>query len=671
MAMKYKGLTLDEFQEDAINAIEENKSVVVSAPTGSGKTLIADYIINKNKSTTKRIIYTAPIKALSNQKYKDFSKEYGGANVGLMTGDTVINPGARFLIMTTEIYRNMVLTGDDSVKDVAYVVFDEVHYINDPERGSVWEESVIYSPENVRFLCLSATIPNAEEFAAWIAAIKGHKVITVHSGERVVPLKHMFYDFELGITDLKSLNKHLEEVKDMPGYDSFFQGRAGRHQKGGRGGKGGRNGRNGKNGKGKRNKLPDPDHVALIKDLGPDRVPCLFFTFSRRDTQNKAKDLSRANVYKPDPKLVTFCREQMATWPKEILKLPTTQLLREALGRGIGFHHAGLLPALKEIVETMFSNGWIKVLYTTETFAVGINMPAKTVCFNDLRKYDGRSFRALNTKEYFQIAGRAGRRGIDPEGLVVSLIYRRHFNYKEVKKLTYKDVLPIQSQFKLSVNTTINIIDQHTPEEIEFILRQSFYSYQKFGDKWNDVPTERVLFRYNRIVKKLKKCGFLTEDNKLTDKGIFATKIFVNEIIISEIFATDLYLKMSDYQILLTLGSLCYEAKEKTTFKRRFMNKEYNALKAILAEDPLTKKEKLFESMHDVTALVHPMYNGKTFFDLLENTNLQEGDLIRFFGQVLDRVNQIRKAGGDHVLQEKMHFVNGLIRHALEGIYLV
>ncbi len=659
MAMKYKGLTLDEFQEDSIHGIEKNQSVVVSAPTGSGKTLTADYIIDKNKNSKKRIIYTAPIKALSNQKYKDFSKEYGAANVGLMTGDIVINPGAKVLIMTTEIYRNMVLTGDDSVKDVAYVIFDEVHYINDPERGSVWEESVIYSPENVRFLCLSATIPNAEEFADWIAAIKGHEVITVRSDVRVVPLKHMFYDFELGITDLKSLNKHLEEVKDMPGYDSFFKRRAGNNRRG----KGG--------GKNKKQRTPDPDHVALIRDLGPERVPCLFFSFSRKDCQKKAKELARSNTYKRDPKIITFCREQMASWPKEVTKLPTTVLLRETLGRGIGFHHAGLLPLLKELVETLFAKGQIKVLYTTETFAVGINMPAKTVCFNDLRKYDGRSFRQLNTKEYFQIAGRAGRRGIDPEGLVVSMIYRPHFKYKEIKKLTYKDVLPIQSQFKLSVNTTINIIDQHTPEQIEHILRQSFYSFQKFGNKWNKVPTEKVLFRYNRIVKKLKRSGFLTSDNQLTDKGIFATKIFVNEIVISEIFATEMFRKMSDYQILLTLAALCYEPRERTRFKKRYLNKEYSQLRSILGDNVITRREKSFEGLRDATALVYPIYSGKTFFDLLESTNLLEGDIIRFFGQVLDRVNQIRKAGGDSELAEKMHFVSGLIKHSLEGIYLV
>ena len=652
--MQYKGLTLDPFQEDAIHAIEANKSVVVSAPTGSGKTLTADYIINKNKDTKKRIIYTAPIKALSNQKYKDFSQEYGGANVGLMTGDIVINPGAKVLIMTTEIYRNMVLTSDESVADVEYVIFDEVHYINDPERGSVWEESVIYSPKNVRFLCLSATIPNAEEFADWIAAIKGHEVVTVRSDIRVVPLKHMFYDFELGITDLKTLNKHLEEVKQMPGYDSVF-----------------RNKSHSRNSKDKKKRAPEPDHVALVRDLGPDRVPCLFFAFSRKDTQNKAKELAKSNLYKSDPKLISFCREAMKNWSKEISALPTSILLKECLHKGIGFHHAGLLPALKEVVEALFSKGWIKVLYTTETFAVGINMPAKTVCFNDLRKYDGRSFRSLNTKEYFQIAGRAGRRGIDTEGLVVSLIYRQHFNYKDVKKLTYKDVLPIQSQFKLSVNTTINIIDQHTPEQIEHLLRQSFYSYQKFGAKWNDVPTDRVLFRYNRIVKKLLKGGFIDENNKLTDKGLFATKIFVNEIIISEIFATELYKSMNDYQVLLTLAALCYEARERTKFKKRFTNKEYSDLLTLLSNNQATRKEKSFENLRDVTALVYPMYIGKSFFEILENTNLLEGDLIRFYGQILDRINQIRKAGVDSELMEKMRFCRDLIKHALEGIYMV
>ena len=203
--MQYKTFILDPFQEDAIKAIENNFSVVVSAPTGSGKTLIADFIIEKHKDDDKRIIYTAPIKALSNQKFKDFSKEYGEDKVGLMTGDIVINPHAKILIMTTEIYRNMVISADREMENIAYVIFDEIHYINDVERGYVWEESIIYSSEKVRFLCLSATIPNADEFSRWIQAIKRHEVKTILATNRNVPLQHMFYDYEMGITSLEKI----------------------------------------------------------------------------------------------------------------------------------------------------------------------------------------------------------------------------------------------------------------------------------------------------------------------------------------------------------------------------------------------------------------------------------------------------------------------------------
>ena len=655
MATIYKGLTLDKFQEDAIAAMENNESVVVSAPTGSGKTLTADYIIDKYLKQKKRIVYTAPIKALSNQKYKDFSLEYGASNIGLMTGDIVINPTAQILIMTTEIYRNMVMTGDESVKDIAYVVFDEVHYINDIDRGTVWEESIIYSPDSVRFLCLSATIPNAEEFAAWISAIKHHKVKTVKSDTRAVPLTHMFYDFELGITDLNKLNKHLKAVKDMPSYDNVFKKR-------GRG----RNGRN------QRLTQPQPDHIDLIKRLGPDKVPCLFFSFSRRDCQEKARQLAKTNIFKAVPEIIKICQEHIKNWPTEVKKLPTTALLRVSLAKGIGFHHAGLLPMLKELVEELFSKGLIKVLYTTETFAVGINMPAKTVCFNALRKYDGRSFRGLNTKEYFQIAGRAGRRGIDKEGLVVSMVYRQTFRYKELKLLTDKDILPTQSQFKLSVNTTLNLIDKHSKEEIEHILRLSFYSYQKFGDKYADVETRRILYRYNRIRKKLERAGFLDPKNHtLTEKGKFSTKIFVDEIILGEIFASEIYKKFNDCQTLLLIAALCYEPRERTKFKKVFPNSDYRKLKALIAEDPITAKEPKFENLKDVTAMTVPIIEGGDFFTILNNTNLLEGDLIRFYGQILDRINQLRKASFEHTLTNKMDCVEGILKRALEGIYLV
>lgn len=638
--MKFKNFTLDPFQEDAIKAIEKGDSVVVSAPTGSGKTLVADYIIDSTQQSGKKIIYTAPIKALSNQKYKDFSRAYGADQVGLMTGDIVINPGARVIIMTTEIYRNMAISQDEDLKNIAYVIFDEVHYINDIERGYVWEESIIYSKESVRFLCLSATIPNAQEFSSWISAIKGHEVKTIVSTKRNVPLDHKFYDYELGLTSLEKIDK----VAKIPGYDSVFRKR------------------------GKKVRVPKPNHVALIQDLGVGKLPCLFFSFSRKDCQQKAKELAKRNLFARSSEIVSFIRESLAKAPKEINRLRSTQVIKETLPQGIAFHHAGLLPVIKEMVEELFGRGLIKVLYTTETFAVGINMPAKTVCFADLRKYDGISFRYLNTKEYFQIAGRAGRRGIDTQGHVVSMIFRPTFSYKEVKRITYKDIEPIKSQFKLSINTVLNLVDQHTEDEIEHILRMSFFSYQKFGEKFDEVPTKKLMARYNSICRELSKFGYIV-NGSLSSKGKFSSKVFADEIAMGELFATNFAKEFDEYQILLTLACLVYEHRPMTRFKKTFANDVSMKLRKRLCKHPYLKDVKKFTNMKRITAFVKPVYDGESLFDVLEYTSLVEGDLIRIYQQIMDRIGQIMKASADSDLRRKIENCKGIIEKVLEGIY--
>ena len=656
--MKYKNFTLDKFQEDSINAIENNYSVVVSAPTGSGKTLIAEYIIDKHKDDGKRIIYTAPIKALSNQKYRDFSKEYGEEKVGLMTGDIVINPHAKILIMTTEVYRNMAVSQDEELKNVAYVIFDEIHYINDPERGYVWEESIIYSLEKIRFLCLSATIPNAKEFSDWIQAIKHHEVKTVKATVRNVPLEKSFYDYELGLTTLEK----IRQAKSIPSFE--------KHR--------------GKKKKWKRKREPKPSHVDLIKELGKDKTPCLFFHFSRNLCQENALELTKKNLFPRNPEIIEFVHEKLRTAPIDINKLKSTQILKQTLQQGIGFHHAGLLPILKEIVEELFTAGKINVLYVTETFAVGINMPAKTVCFYSLRKYDGRSFRSLNTKEFFQIAGRAGRRGIDKIGYVVTMINRNGFNYNEIKSVTDKDMEPIQSQFKLSINSVLNLIQRHTPKEIEKILRLSFYSYQKFGKDYYKVPTKVLLSRYNSIVRNLKKYSYVVEnteeekieidDNiteKLTDKGYFSAKIYADEIAMGEIFATDFVSKLDDYQILLALAALVYEHRPTTEFKREFKTEKYQQLWELISNQEYLRKVTKFQNLSKITVFIDPLYHGKTFFEVVMLTNLLEGDVIRFYAQILDRIGQIRKASTDHELITKLENCKGIIEKTLEGIWLV
>ena len=221
--MKFKQFTLDPFQEAAVESIDNQNSVVVSAATGTGKTLIPDYAIDKLLKKGRRVIYTAPIKALSNQKYRDFKEEYGEENIGLVTGDVTINPKGNVLIMTTEIYRNMLLAKDTIIDFVDYVIFDEIHFINDIERGIIWEESIIFSPNRIRFLCLSATIPNAEEFAEWIESIKEHKVDVVRYEKRAVPLKHHVYDTIMGVTDIEK----VIQTENYPDYDHFFKSKIG------------------------------------------------------------------------------------------------------------------------------------------------------------------------------------------------------------------------------------------------------------------------------------------------------------------------------------------------------------------------------------------------------------------------------------------------------------
>lgn len=640
--MQYKSFILDQFQENAIKAIEGNHSVVVSAPTGSGKTLIADYIINNDLKTGVKVIYTAPIKALSNQKYKEFSSDYGKDNIGLLTGDVVINPSAPVLIMTTEIYRNMALTNDESLNDIRYVIFDEIHFINDIERGYVWEESIIFSKPHVRFLCLSATIPNAEEFAEWISSIKKHKVEVIRHDKRNVPLHRMFYDSELGITT-------LEEIRDVAGIPDYRYIRGRRKQR--------------------RPFVKSPSHIELIKEI-KDKLPCFFFNFSRKDCQKKALELAKTHMFPINPEVSSFIRRKLSDTTPDINRLKSTQILREVLPCGVAFHHAGLLPIMKELVEELFSTGLIKVLYTTETFAVGINMPAKTVCFEALRKFDGINFRYLNSKEYFQIAGRAGRRGIDKVGYAYAMIDRREFDYKLLKKITGVDVEPIRSQFRLSINTVLNLIKQHKQEEIDEILCKNFYTFQKYGKVFGRLKNNVIYNTFSNLKKRLVRMEYV-KDDKLTEKGEFASKVYADEIQLGEIFATDFCKQFNDYQLFVLLACLCYEPRRKDEFYKQYRTQHTSSLKNKLKQHEYLKREKRFRHIDDITAFVYPCYYGKNIFDIIQNTNLLEGDVFRFFRQVLDRIGQIRKATNNYDVKDMLDKWQHLINNSMQEIDVI
>ena len=410
-----------------------------------------------------------------------------------------------------------------------------------------------------------------------------------------------------------------------------------------------------------------PSHVDLIKEIR-DKTPCLFFAFSRKGCQQKAKELAKKSFFQHDPRITTFIRKKLENAPQEINQLSSAQLLREILPFGIGFHHAGLIPIMKELVEELFAQGLIKVLYTTETFAVGINMPAKTACIEALRKYDGRNFRILNSKEFFQIAGRAGRRGIDKEGFVYVMIDRRDFDHQKMKEVTASDTDPILSQFKLSVNTVLNLVDQHDQKKIDEILNNSFYVFQKYGKKRQ--KKSRSHHEFDKLKKKLQHLQYIQNDT-LTPKGLFASKIYVDEIMMTEIYATGFYKKLNEYQILLILASLCYEPRERTEFFKRFPSKEMNELQRLIAHDPLLNKEKLFQFMAQLTALIYPCYHGKSIFEIIPNINLLEGDLIRFFRQIMDRIGQLKKASDDRELVATLENCQLLVTTCLKDIDVV
>lgn len=458
----FREYILDDFQVQAIMELLAGKSVLVSAPTGVGKTLIADYLIEAAIAKGDRIIYTAPIKALSNQKYKEFKALYGEDRVGIITGDVVIRPEAEVTLMTTEIFRNILHQEVDRLEGISHIIFDEVHYLSDEDRGTVWEESIIFMPEKMRMLGLSATIPNARELADWIAEIKNHEVAVITKHERAVPLEHFVFSKRTGATTLAALTRSEEErrAQNLGEDDRREQGRR---------------------------RLPETSHRDLIRWIARAKgLPCLYFVFSRRMCEEKAFELAQEQDF-----LTTEEKNQAEGIIDRLVKeydlgsWRTIPHVKSILLKGIAYHHAGLLPALKEIVETLFGLNLVRVMFATETFAVGINYPVRSVCFDAPTKWDGVTFRPMSTLEYFQMAGRAGRRGIDERGFVYILADLDRYRPEDFPSTRVEDIEELRSRFNLSYNSVLNLNRNHSATEIGRILDQNFATFQARNDKLN------------------------------------------------------------------------------------------------------------------------------------------------------------------------------------------
>eukprot|EP00397_Hematodinium_sp_SG-2012_P008434 GEMP01008494.1.p1 GENE.GEMP01008494.1~~GEMP01008494.1.p1 ORF type:complete len:1009 (+),score=176.13 GEMP01008494.1:21-3047(+) len=457
--------TLDAFQATAIECLEKRESVLVAAHTSAGKTTVAEYAIAMAMRDCQRIIYTSPIKALSNQKYRDMSDEF--KDVGLMTGDVTINPNATIIIMTTEILRSMLYRGSELVRECAWVVFDEVHYMKDRERGVVWEETIILLPDTVRLVFLSATIPNSKEFAEWICRIKHQPCHVVYTDYRPTPLEHFLFpaggDSVYLVLDQKGQFREDNFHKAASFLQSSVDSTAMETKKSKR-----------------TNKNQGQDLEKLLKMCVENNfAPIIVFSFSRKECETNAVTLKKLDFTTDDEKKLIgeVFGNAILTLSEDDRELPQVTSMLNFLSRGIGIHHGGLLPVLKEVVEILFQENLVKILFATETFSMGINMPAKTVVFTNLRKWDGVEFRLLAPGEYIQMSGRAGRRGKDTRGVTIIMMDEK-MEPEACKEMFLGSATRIDSAFHLGYNMLLNLLRMEGGDP-DYLMQRSFRQFQR------------------------------------------------------------------------------------------------------------------------------------------------------------------------------------------------
>ena len=469
---------LDEFQRASCSALEEGRSVLVAAPTGAGKTIVAEFaVFLAMREKRAKVFYTTPMKALSNQKFQEFVDVYGASDVGLLTGDTNVNSGARIVVMTTEVLRNMLYADSDLLADLAYVVLDEVHFLADRFRGAVWEEVIIHLPQSVRMVSLSATVSNAEEFGDWLQAVRGDTDVIV-SEERPVPLEqHVLVRTKMidlfdssGSAATNRVNPELVEAAAYGGRSLQSRSRAGRR---------------GRDRGGYHRPPPGESRMpreALVEMLdGKNLLPAIFFIFSRVGCDQAVRQVLRSGIRLTDARERDVIRgiveERARDMPDDDLAVLGYWEWLDGLERGVAAHHAGLLPAFKEIVEELFQKKLVKVVFATETLALGINMPARTVVLEKLEKFNGEARVPVTPGEYTQLTGRAGRRGIDVEGHSV-IQWQEGLDPQAVASLASRRSYPLNSSFRPTYNMAVNLVEQFGRQRAREILESSFAQFQ-------------------------------------------------------------------------------------------------------------------------------------------------------------------------------------------------
>jgi len=732
---------LDAFQLEAIAELARGQSVMVAAPTGTGKTLVAEFAIWLAQQRNQRVIYTTPLKALSNQKYRDLREIYGYDTVGLVTGDIVEHSRASVVVMTTEVYRNMLLeeggerfTSEEnpipsSLADVGFVIFDELHYLSDIGRGPVWEEAIICSPPHVQLVGLSATVSNAEDLANWISRVHRPISLIVHE-QRAVPLEHYYFlDNKLHLVQDAS-GQRVERFPDVGGEakiaqmmgrnraslydedeededeDDFWDGRGkrGRASPGSSFANDRQTSTEAQDNEKQRTrkpaprKAPEPGEILTVLREA-DLLPCLYFLPGRRVVEEAA--MSAALHLFTTPEEQELIKEEVGIWleqlPKEDRSLQQVYALAELLPRGLAFHHAGLLPGLKVLVETLFARGHLRAVFATDTLALGVNMPARSVVVGSLSKFDGQEMRLLTPNEYRQLTGRAGRRGMDIHGAAI-IPYSPWEPFESSFQRITAELQPVTSSFIIRYNSVLNLWRPGDIQHLRRICASSLREYQRYllWEQRERMRLERLEMRYHTGKKKenkkrakavegatqalerrrrsigayplsragaaeldgtifaLRALGYIGQDDRLTIKGHLLRGIFhPSGVLIIE-------LMMAGALDQLTPGELA-EVCSWFTFDndRRLNNRDVlnTNLKRVRGE--LWRIEQHVHGIEERASInftpgIVPDFHGvalawsrgMSLGGLLRRVDLAEGDLLMLLNQTIDLLQQVQSAVG-------------------------
>ncbi|MBU0549517.1 MAG: DEAD/DEAH box helicase [Candidatus Omnitrophica bacterium] len=597
----------DRFQQEAIEYIDQKYSVIVSAPTGAGKTAIAEYVIAESLKTGQSIIYTAPIKALSNQKFRDFQEQFPG-KIGILTGDVSLNPQAQVLVMTTEIFRNKILDAPQELEKYSWVIFDEIHYIDNEERGTVWEESLIFMPKHIRLLALSATIPNIKEFSQWIESVQKNPLKIVIENKRPVPLHFLFQCKGQVIDNLSDLNKLLSSRSRK----KFL--RANRLQ-------------------------------GLIDYIQRNNgMPCIWFVFSRRLTEDLAFELFSFDFLDKEEKEQISSLYNRLCERYDLAHEESAKRLFYLIQKGIAFHHAGMLPTLKEVIERLFTSRLLKVIFTTETFALGINMPARSVVFNNLDKYYGRYVRVLKVRDFYQMAWRAGRRGMDKAGLVYCRVNPRFVNFEQVKQMIDSSPEEVKSRFNTSYATLLNLYQRYKERILEiYPLTLHYFQSRKHQKK-------QAIELMQAKLNLLKDSGYI-EDSALTHKGLFARSVYGYELILSELYEQRVLEELDEFTLGILSVAVVFEPRKNQRLSsipktsrgiKDSCEKIYESIKAKEIKYRIYPISKM--PYFHLSKATQAWLSGMQFSKIVSLTDTDEGELIRYFRMAVQILREINSS---------------------------